>query len=388
LDHCEVAAKDLNTPLTAKTSRTPRVPPRLLAPLVIVVAASVIVVPAAWIMLFDAPLGGEPTAIAAIDAPQRAAKSPQGAPTGNDPDAKSAGQTVTIIDGKSGARTQVAVRTGEKVEDAAVSAPPLDARVAETSRHGSIPRVASDGARPLEVYSRADPAAARKGPQIAIVIGGLGIGASATGDAITKLPKTVTLAFAPYGSELTRWVGRARSAGHEILLQLPMEPFDYPDNDPGPQTLLTNLAATQNIDRLHWFLSRFQGYVGVTNFMGSRFTSNEAAFSPVLADLSSRGLLYFDDGSSARSLTAKVAAASKAPFLKADVVIDTKPNWSDIDAALDQLERMATEKGAAVGMANAMPVSIERIARWVKAAEARGVRIVPLSALAVRSKQS
>jgi hypothetical protein len=39
-------------------------------------------------------------------------------------------------------------------------------------------------------------------------------------------------------------------------------------------------------------------------------------------------------------------------------------------------------------MANAMPVSIERIARWVKAAEARGVRIVPLSALAVRSKQS
>jgi polysaccharide deacetylase 2 family uncharacterized protein YibQ len=390
LDHCEVAAKDLDTPLTAKAARTARLPTRLLAPLVIVVAASVVAVPTAWIMLFDAPLGGEPSVIAAIDAPQRSAKSLQGQAAANDPDAgKSGAQTVTIIDGKSGTRTQVAVRTGEQIEEAAGATPPLDARVAENSRHGSIPRVASDGARPLEVYSKADPAlSSRKGPQIAIVIGGLGIGASATGEAIAKLPKTVTLAFAPYGGDVTRWVGRARSAGYEILLQLPMEPFDYPDNDPGPQTLLTSLAAAQNVDRLHWFLSRFHGYVGVTNFMGGRFTSNESAFSPVLADLSSRGLLYFDDGASSRSLAAKVATATKAPFLKADLVVDTKPNWSDIDAALDQLERMATEKGAAVGMANALPVSIERIARWVKAAEARGVRIVPLSALAARSKQS
>jgi polysaccharide deacetylase 2 family uncharacterized protein YibQ len=390
LDYCEVAAKDLDTPLTAKPGRAVKLPTRVLAPLVVVLAASVVAVPTAWVMLFDAPFGGEPSAVAAIEAPQRPARTAPGGPgTGDSDPARSGAQTVTIIDGKSGSRTQVAVRTGEKVEEAAGNAPPLDARVAENSRHGSIPRIASDGARPLEVYSRADPSvAARKGPQIAIVVGGLGIGASATGDAIAKLPKTVTLAFAPYGSDITRWVGRARSTGHEILLQLPMEPFDYPDNDPGPQTLLTNLAAAQNLDRLHWFLSRLQGYVGVTNFMGARFTSNEFALAPVLTDLSSRGLLYFDDGSSPRSVAAKVAAATKASFLKADLVIDVKPNWSDIDSALDQLERMAAEKGAAVGMATALPVSIERIARWTKAAEARGVRIVPLSALVMRSKQS
>ena len=57
-------------------------------------------------------------------------------------------------------------------------------------------------------------------------------------------------------------VARARGEGHEVLLQVPMEPFDYPDNDPGPQTLLTSLDAGQNIDRLHWLMSRFQGYVG------------------------------------------------------------------------------------------------------------------------------
>ena len=54
------------------------------------------------------------------------------------------------------------------------------------------------------------------------------------------------------------------------LAQVPMEPYDYPDNDPGPQTLLTSLGAEQNVDRLHWHLSRFQGYVGIANFMSLR----------------------------------------------------------------------------------------------------------------------
>jgi polysaccharide deacetylase 2 family uncharacterized protein YibQ len=167
-----------------------------------------------------------------------------------------------------------------------------------------------------------------------------------------------------------------------------MEPFDYPDNDPGPQTLLTKLSREQNVDRLHWFLSRGHGYVGIANFMGARFTSNESALTPILAEIGQRGLLYFDDGASPRSVAPKVAAAVKAPFLKADIVIDAKANWSDIDTALEKLERIALERGDAVGVASALPVSIERIARWAKGVESRGIRIVPLSAIAVRSRQS
>jgi polysaccharide deacetylase 2 family uncharacterized protein YibQ len=359
----------------------------LKTPLILALGA-VIAIPVIWVALVDDPLGGEPVVIAAIESPQaKEAVPPAGtSPAAVDAADKAGGRTVTIIDGKSGTRTEVAVRSGEEPVG---TAPPLDARLAEPSRHGAIPRIAPDGARPLDVYSRVDPnSLGRKGPQIALVVGGLGIGAHTTGEAIAKLPAAITLAFAPYGADLPRWVTRARGAGHEILLQLPMEPFDYPDNDPGPQTLLSSLPTAQNIDRLHWFMSRFQGYVGVTNFMGARFTSNEAAFGPVLSDIAARGLVYFDDGMSSRSLTHKVAAAAKAPFVKADLVVDAKPNWSDIDAALEQLERLANDRGFAVGMASALPVSIERIARWAKALDARGIRIVPLSTIAARSKQS
>jgi hypothetical protein len=226
------------------------------------------------------------------------------------------------------------------------------------------------------------------GPRIAIVVSGLGVGASATSEAIAKLPPAVTLAFTPQGGDLTSWVRMARGTGHEILLQIPMEPFDYPDNDPGPQTLLTKLAKAQNVDRLHWFLSRAQGYVGVANYMGSRFTANESSFAPILGEIADRGLLYFDDGTSSRSVAPKLAAAAKQPFLRADLVIDAHPNGPEIDAALEKLERIADQQGFAIGSAGPLPVSIERIARWAKAAQSRGVRLVPLSALGRPPRES
>jgi len=381
---------DLRTPLKPKRAAKSAAP--LSLPVMKLVPGALIAIVAGgitWVMLVDNPLGGEPIAVTTIQQPaaNAAAAVPEAASRAEKQ--ASGPQTVTIIDGKSGVRTDIAVRPGETGEPAAGIAPPLDARLAEVSKHGAIPRIGPDGARPMDVYSRADAGAAgRKGPQIAIVLTGLGIGASVTGDAIVKLPNTVTLAFTPYGSELTRWISKARSAGHELILQIPMEPFDYPDNDPGPQTLLATLSPAQNVDRLHWFLSRFQGYVGVTNFMGARFTSSEPAFSPVLGDIAKRGLLFFDDAGSPRSVAQKVATNTKTPFLKADIVIDAKPTWSEIDIALERLERLAASQGFAVGTAAVLPVTIERIARWAKAAESRGIRIVPLSAIAGRSKQS
>src|SRR5918995_7358946 len=121
-----------------------------------------------------------------------------------------------------------------------------------------------------------------------MVVAGLGVGAAKTTDAIMKLPSAVTLAFTPYGSDPSKLAERARAQRHEILLQIPMEPFDYPDNDPGPQTLLTTLTSDQNIDRLHWLMARMQGYVGVVSFMGARFTATDAAIAPVLREVGKR----------------------------------------------------------------------------------------------------
>jgi polysaccharide deacetylase 2 family uncharacterized protein YibQ len=167
-----------------------------------------------------------------------------------------------------------------------------------------------------------------------------------------------------------------------------MEPFDYPDNDPGPQTLLTTLAPQQNIDRLYWLMSRFQGYVGLTSAMGARFTAFDASFAPILQETAKRGLIFVDDGSNPRSVAGRIATANNLPFAKADVVIDAVATPLEIDHALARLELAARDHGSVVGITSALPVAIDHIAKWAQDLESRGFVLVPITAVALKAKQT
>lgn len=261
-------------------------------------------------------------------------------------------------------------------------APAPDARLSERSRYGVLPKIGPDGASPAQVYARplGPPPLTKPAGRVAVLVGGLGISQSGTAEAIAKLPGTVSLAFAPYGAELERTVQRARGGGHEVFLQLPMEPFDYPDNDPGPHTLLAGPKAADNIDRMQWLLGRFTGYVGIVNFLGGRLTADETALTPILREIAGRGLMVIDDGSSSRSLLATSATRAQIPALKLDRVVDSVPRADAIDKELAALEALAREQGVAVASASALPVSIERIARWLGTLDAKGLVVVPVSA--------
>ena len=396
-------ADDLSTPLGQKTVRQKR---RYRLPFSGTQALAVLL--GLFLLTFvgfaifnDNPLGGEPVARVALHPTSPTEpKLATAAPTASETDAKPAARqaapagqkTVTIIDGSSGARHDVTI-SGDGADKAEAEAAPaimagIDPRLLEKSRYGMIP-VVSDGLKPFTVYAaEADRARAAKMPVVAIVVGGLGVGAAKTTDAIMKLPAAVTLAFTPYGSDPGRLAERARTQRHEILLQVPMEPFDYPDNDPGPQTLLTTLSTEQNLDRLYWHLSRFQGFAGIANFMGGRFVVTDAAMQPIIREAAKRGLGYLDDGSAPRSVASTLAAGQAMPFAKGDLSIDAVPTAVEIDRALARLEVLAKEHGSAVGIASALPISIERIAVWTKALESHGIMLVPLTTAMLKSKSS
>jgi uncharacterized protein len=364
----------------------------------------------AWAIVTDDPLGGEPMAMVPANARAEAGAGaavnptrPGGTPTVADQtrpnryDGPAAGEppreaeppagskTVNIIDGSSGKRQQVVI-PGTPADKPATS----EERLTEPSRHGPLPRITQDGVRPADAFAKPVkmPAGAPDAPRIAIVVGGLGISATNTGDALKRLPGPVTLAFMPYGGDIERQMTIARSGGHEVLLQIPMEPFDFPDNDPGPQTLLTSLDGSQNVDRLQSLLARARGYVGIANFMGSRFSASEQALAPVLRETAKRGLIYFDDGSAQRSMASQIAGASNTLFAKSDVAIDAVPSAVEIDRALGRLETMARERGSAVGTAGALPISIDRIVRWIKAVESRGIVLVPITGIIAKTRSS
>lgn len=401
------AVDDLSAPLGQKTERRKRrfrLPFSAMQALAAVLGLFLLTF-VGFALFGDNPLGGEPVARVAIR--QQAPEAKEAPASGHETNAKiehgsreepkqAAGgeqKTITIIDGTSGKRQDVVIGGGpEKAESDSAAAPAMatgiDQRLLEKTRYGMIPVVA-DGLKPFTVYAAdADRARAAKMPTVSIVIGGLGVGAAKTTDAIMKLPSAVTLAFTPYGADPTKLAEQARARRHEILLQIPMEPYDYPDNDPGPQTLLATLGPEENLDRMFWHLGRLQGYAGITNFMGARFVATDAAMAPIIREAAKRGLSYFDDGAAPRSVAAALAGSQAMPFAKGDVAIDAVPTSAEIDRALAKLETLAKDRGFAVGTASALPISIERIGAWAKTLEAHGVMLVPLTTTMLKSKSS
>ena len=247
---------------------------------------------------------------------------------------------------------------------------------------GPLPVIGPDGREPWRIYARYHEDTGER-PRIAIVLGRLGYSRSATHAAIQQLPGAITLGFAPYAPRLADWISQARAAGHEVLLQIPMEPYNYPTNDPGPHTLLTSLSAADNIGRLEWLLGRGSGYVGVTNFMGSRFTSSKDHVRPILGALKARGLLFLDARVGGDSVAQELATELGVPNAASSRFLDLEASRVAIDARLYELERIAKSAGSAVGMGVPYPVTIERLAAWVRTLEAKGLVLVPVSALAL-----
>jgi polysaccharide deacetylase 2 family uncharacterized protein YibQ len=217
---------------------------------------------------------------------------------------------------------------------------------------------------------------------VAIVIGGLGLSQTGTQQAIGKLPPEVTLAFAPHGNSIGRWMQEGRREGHEIIMQVPLEPFDYPNVNPGRNTLTVAASAAENLKNLRWALSRTTNYTGVMNYMGARFVADAAAMEPIMAELGKRGLLYLDDGSSARSLAPELALKDGVPFAAGDGIIDAVGDREAILKKLDQLESIARAKGFAIGTGSAFDITVDAVTQWVGEAQRRGIEIVPVSALA------
>jgi polysaccharide deacetylase 2 family uncharacterized protein YibQ len=235
--------------------------------------------------------------------------------------------------------------------------------------------ISPDGRTPAQVYARPFKSDGR--PRVALIVGGLGLNPSATRAAIQQLPAEVTLSFVPYAQGLQGWIDLARANGHEVLLEIPMEPQDYPDNDPGPQTLLADAPAPETVKKLEWLLSRASGYFGVFNYLGQKFIGSDNGMNAFLGALKSRGLAFLDDGSARRRI-------GGVPRASADNIVDDQLSAEVIARQFTVLEQTAKTRGAALGSGFAYPVTVEVAARWAAGLSQRGLQLAPASAVTRR----
>ncbi len=326
------------------------------------------------------PATPEPPGIAAPEPPQAEAEPPQ-----DQPETAPAAQTVEAEATTEPEETETAATPPPEPPSPPPTAPQAEPVEPAAEQTAALPPAPSLEDMPMWRRNSQPFDARDERPRIAVVLTGLGLSSAATEAAIKQLPPAVTLSFTPYSRKLNQWVALARVNGHEVMLDLPMEPTSYPNDDPGPQALLTALSSRQNLDRLRWTLDRTTGYVGVATIMGSRFTASENHLEPILAALKNRGLLFLDNRSSDQSIAGQLATRIGVPLAINDRALDlAQASRVAIDARLVQLESIALAGGAAVAMGRPYPVTIERLREWTREVESRGFVLAPISAVANR----
>jgi polysaccharide deacetylase 2 family uncharacterized protein YibQ len=283
-------------------------------------------------------------------------------------------------DGGEATMTITEIGSNSITTSAALARAPL-AGFTERTASGELPKIGPDGRTPAEAYARPFSGAAGT-PKISLIVGGLGMTQKHTLAAINELPPEVTLSFVPYASDLQGWINKARAAGHEVLLELPMEAYDYPNVDTGPQTLVTSAKPEENLRRLNVLMAKATGYFGVTNYQGAKFATDAAAATPVMKALKDRGLVFLHDGAAARSVLPQAADQTGLDFTVADRIVDAELSADAIDRELLALEALAIQNGKAIGVGFAYPVTIEQFRVWAESLKAKGYQLAPASASA------
>ncbi len=247
-----------------------------------------------------------------------------------------------------------------------------------------MPIVARNGTRPMDAYARPVADADASIPQVAILIRGIGLSRSASITAIKSLPPEVSMVISPYARDPGDWVIRARLAGHEVFMGLPMESANFPFEDAGPLALNTTKQVEENMRTLRTLMGMVPGYVGFLARFGSKFGVAEGQLKPVFEEIKGRGLMFVDSGESGSGAMTRIAAEMALPKAVVNIHLDRTPTEGEIASKLLRLGALARSQSVAVGMGDPYPHTIRELKNWLAAQSPTKLRLVPVSAVADR----
>ncbi len=215
-------------------------------------------------------------------------------------------------------------------------------------------------------------------PLVAIVIDDVGIDRPRSKRA-WELAGPLTMSFLPYAKDLREQARTARARGHELMLHLPMEPNGR--NDPGPNALLVSLPDSELRQRTVAALDSFDGYAGVNNHMGSRFTAFRPGMETVLRQFKGRGLMFLDSRTTAQSVGDQVAQEIGLPGMVRHVFLDDDESLESVRRKLAETEAMARRQGFVVAIGHPHETTLQALGEWLPGLPAKGLALAPATAV-------
>ncbi|HEV8436609.1 MAG TPA: divergent polysaccharide deacetylase family protein [Methylomirabilota bacterium] len=224
------------------------------------------------------------------------------------------------------------------------------------------------------------PSRAPAGPRVAVVVDQMG-GRREVFEALRDLRRPVTLAMLPALPQAAPIAREASRSGMEVLLDLPMEPYRYPQLDPGPGALLMSMPHDEIRRVVVRHLEALPGVVGVTNYMGSRLTEDRARMRAILEVLAARRLFLIDAYASNLSVAYDEAKEIGLRAARRQIIVDVGRGERGERAGWDEVAGWAERRGHVIVMAGGHPLTARVLREYVPRWEARGIRLVPVSEL-------
>jgi polysaccharide deacetylase 2 family uncharacterized protein YibQ len=218
-------------------------------------------------------------------------------------------------------------------------------------------------------------------PRIAVIVDDLG-GRRDVFEVLREIRRPLTVAVLP-GLPLSTSIARdAFRAGMEVLLDVPMEPYRYPELDPGPGMLLASMSPGEIQRAVTTQLETVAPAVGVMNRMGSRLTEDRTRMRAMLEVLAARRLFLVDAYTSSQSLAFDEARGAGVRAARRQVLVDHARGEAGDRVRWDEVAGWAERRGEVVVVAHGHPLTVRLLKEYVPRWEARGLRLVPVSTLA------
>jgi polysaccharide deacetylase 2 family uncharacterized protein YibQ len=219
--------------------------------------------------------------------------------------------------------------------------------------------------------------------QAAIIIDDIGYDGGRLTGRLLALKQTLNLSVIPGTPHGRKAAEDAFRREFPVLLHLPMEPSNYPKENPGPWGVYTGQSDAVIKEKVEKAVAWVPHAEGMNNHMGSRATTDARVMADVMAIAGKTGFYFVDSKTSPRSSAVITAAAKKAKVASAgrDVFLDNVATEAAVTERLKELARMAKRRGYAVAIGHPREATVAALEKMLPELEAQGIEFVPVREL-------
>ncbi|WP_313757933.1 divergent polysaccharide deacetylase family protein [Tissierella sp.] len=218
--------------------------------------------------------------------------------------------------------------------------------------------------------------------RIALVIDDLGNNGEGI-DELTKLDIPITAAVMPFLEYTEIDAKKAHEAGMEIILHLPMEPEKGDPKWLGPRAIRSNFCNDEIKEIVYDALEQLKWAKGINNHMGSKIMKDEMIMKEIINIAKEKDIYFLNSKTDESKISEEISKELGVVYFQRNVFLDNERTEYYISKAMDELSKIALDKGYAIGIGHVGgqggKITINTIDKMSEKLKGQGIEFIYLS---------